>query len=94
MFNARSVRNKTDFLRDFIIEQKLYVFGIVESWLKSDEKHIIREILPEGYSFKSDQTEVLKSNLKIKFHERQNILFEQIFSKIQLANRTLKLLLV
>ena len=85
------------------MEQKLYIFGIVESWLKVDEKHIIKEILPEGFSFKSvPRTNgnggglllVFKSNLKIKFVERENVSFEQLFCEVKLAKTTLKLLVL
>ena len=53
VFNCRSVRNKTEFLRDMIIENKMDIFGLTETWLKQDEKHIIGEIVPDGYSYNS-----------------------------------------
>ena len=49
VFNCRSVRNNTDFLRDMIIENKLNIIGFTETWLKTDEKHIIGQIVPDGH---------------------------------------------
>ena len=37
---------------------------------------------------------VFKSNLKIKFVERENVSFEQLFCEVKLAKTTLKLLLL
>ena len=85
--NVRSVRNKTNFLRDFIIENKLDIFGITESWLRDDERHIIGNILPDGYSFYSVPRRegkgggvllLFKSNLKIKFEDQNFTTFENI----------------
>lgn len=54
--NARSVRNKTDTLYEHIVSYDLDVFIITETWLKDTtkkDKVTIKNLLPDGYSYKS-----------------------------------------
>ena len=51
-FNARSVRNKTVLLNEFILENNLDIFAVTETWLSSDANYdqvTIGELLPVGY---------------------------------------------
>ena len=91
--NVRSVKNKTNFLRDYIIDKKLNIFGITESWLQDNDGHIIGDLLPDGYSFHNRPRcdgkgggvlLVFKSNLKIKFESRKFKTFENILCEIHL----------
>ena len=103
VLNCRSVRNKTDYLRDIIIDNKLDIFGLTETWLKSDEKHIIGEIVPDGYSYHSvPRAEglggglllIYKSTLNVKFTTQNSISFESLYCDIKLDNRLVRFLLV
>ena len=51
VLNARSVRNKTADILDYICECKLDVVGITESWLSSDDAAVRTELCPDGYKF-------------------------------------------
>ena len=97
--NARSVRTKTGYIPDFIIDQNLDILGITESWLRPDEDHIVGDILPEGYSYRSVPRAtgngggvllVYKSNFNIKFEDYNFSSFEQICCSIRLKNRKLQ----
>ncbi|CAB4020270.1 RNA-directed DNA polymerase from transposon X-element, partial [Paramuricea clavata] len=48
---ARSVRNKTADILDYICECKLDVVGITESWLCSDDAAVRTELCPDRYKF-------------------------------------------
>ena len=52
VLNARSVRNKTADILDYICECKLDVVGITESWLSSDDAAVRIELCPDGYKFR------------------------------------------
>ena len=47
--NARSVRNKTDEIVQYILEKNIDVCIITETWLKNDDNVIIGELVPSGY---------------------------------------------
>ena len=49
--NARSVRNKTIFLNDFISTHNFDLFAISQTWLACEATHDIHinSILPDGY---------------------------------------------
>ena len=51
VLNARSVRNKTADILDYICECKLDVVGITDSWLSSDNAAVRTELCPDGYKF-------------------------------------------
>ena len=61
LLNARSVRNKTDFITDYIHEHDLDIIALTETWLTNDQKDTanIRKLTPDGYNFvhfpRSDQ---------------------------------------
>ena len=51
LWNARSVRNKTVSVHDFVLENELDILFITESWLGRDDSVIIGELTPPMYSF-------------------------------------------
>ena len=61
VLNARSVRNKTADILDYICECKLDVVGITKSWLSSDDAAVRTELCPDGYKFLDHPRNVLRS---------------------------------
>ena len=55
LLNARSVRNKSLSIADLIIDRKLDILAITETWLKGDitDNVIVGELVPSGYSILS-----------------------------------------
>ena len=55
LLNARSVRNKSLSTADLIIDRKLDILAITETWLKGDitDNVIVGELVPSGYSILS-----------------------------------------
>ena len=51
MWNARSVREKTYSIHDFILDKDADIFVITETWLAEVDPVVIGEMLPNGYSF-------------------------------------------
>ena len=53
LLNARSVRNKTDVITDYIHEHDLDIVALTEPWLTNDQKDTanIRKLTPDGYNF-------------------------------------------
>ena len=53
LLNARSIRNKTDFITDYICENDLDIIALTETWLTDDPKDSpnTSKLIPEGYSF-------------------------------------------
>ena len=49
LLNVRSLRNKCCHIRDFIIDNNLHVFCIVESWLKDSDSSVIASFLPNTH---------------------------------------------
>ena len=76
LINARSVRNKSVQICDYIVENNFDFIAVTETWLaKSDEQDIIRSVTPAGYSFYNNPRAkgrgggtglIIKSNIKIK----------------------------
>ena len=52
MINARSIRDKTTELVDFVCDNHLYVIGICETWLTPNNSAVIADLIPDGYTFK------------------------------------------
>ena len=48
--NAQSCRNKTNAIRDYIVENDIDVCAITESWITSEDDAIMAEITPVGYN--------------------------------------------
>ncbi|KAK6175887.1 hypothetical protein SNE40_014264 [Patella caerulea] len=54
VLNCRSVRNKAIKLNEFIIENKLDIFALTETWLTdSNDQTALAELVPTGYSIPS-----------------------------------------
>ena len=52
--NARSVRNKTTSINDFITTRKPHCIALTETWLgTATDKSIINDVTPDGYNFVS-----------------------------------------
>ena len=51
LLNARSVRNKSLTIKDFVVDNDIDILALTETWLRSDEsdEFIIRDLRPEGY---------------------------------------------
>ena len=50
LWNANSVRNKTNILFDYILEHDVDIMCITESWLRHNDSVVISECTPPGYS--------------------------------------------
>jgi hypothetical protein len=52
ILNARSVKNKTTTLKDYMIDNKIDIFGITETWLRPGEADnmTLGDLTPPGYS--------------------------------------------
>ena len=103
VLNARSVRNKTVYLRDFILDNKLDIFCITESWLCESDITIPSEIAPDGFSFANFPRKqgkgggiliIYRSSLKIKCNYEPVTNFEAVNCKLILNDRTIDLLVV
>lgn len=51
IFNARSVRNKTADLRDYVCDCKADLYAITETWLNIDDAAVRAELCPDGFKF-------------------------------------------
>ena len=49
LLNARSVRNKSASICDYVIDCKADVFAVTETWLGLDDAAVCKEITPTGY---------------------------------------------
>ena len=49
--NTRSIRNKTDRIKDLIIDKNISICCITETWLSDSETSIIREFVPNTHEF-------------------------------------------
>ena len=49
LINAQSVRNKTDILHEYILEQNLDLCCFVETWLKENDDWLIKQLTPNGF---------------------------------------------
>ena len=56
LVNARSIRNKTLMLNDFIVEHDVDIFAITETWLRDSDfdDFFCSDICPAGYNFFHD----------------------------------------
>ena len=48
LFNARSIRNKSDFINQFIIDSKCDIVSITETWLTDNDSTIPAFVVPNG----------------------------------------------
>lgn len=54
LYNCRSIRNKANLVKDYVVENEFDIFVITETWLHSDKSDQISigNSTPKGYSFK------------------------------------------
>ena len=53
LWNARSVRNKSELISDYIMANIIDLMIITETWLASEDPVVIKECTPPGYTFLS-----------------------------------------
>ena len=51
LLNARSVRNKSAVLMDYLCDCKADLYAITEIWLTEDDAEVRAELSPDGYNF-------------------------------------------
>ncbi len=52
-FNAQSVKNKCDSIKDYIVDHDYDILAITETWLRTDTDDIVTQsIIPSGYNIK------------------------------------------
>ena len=49
MFNARSVRNKDDIIHQLIIDSKISIDAITETWLPNNDSSIPSQLTPTNF---------------------------------------------
>ena len=54
MLNARSVKNKTTPLCEYIGDNRIDVVAITETWLSGNDQMVIGNLCPPGYSIYSE----------------------------------------
>ena len=50
-FNARSVKNKSAVILDYICDCKADLFAVTETWLSTDDAAVRVELCPDSYRF-------------------------------------------
>ena len=50
LVNAQSVRNKTDILHDYILEQKIDLCCFDETWLRENDELLIKHLTSKGFA--------------------------------------------
>jgi len=51
LLNARSVRNKTLTIREHIIDNDVSLSMLTETWLRSSEDEVVKEMTPDGFTY-------------------------------------------
>lgn len=53
LLNTRSIRNKSDLIKEFLLDSKLDILALTETWLQgNNDQYSIRDITPTNYVFK------------------------------------------
>ena len=104
--NGQSVRNKAEYIKDYIIEKDLDVCAISETWLYESNDTVRTELLPDGYVIKDiprgDGTMrgggvgiVAKSQFDLKIEKNQSSSsFEYIVAHISHQNLSITVVTV
>ena len=97
VLNARSVRNKTLAINEFVTDHDVDILAITETWLKKNsDKPIIAELTPSGYTFinvpraagRSGSVGVIhRNNLPCKMLPKQNYVTFELM-RIQFTGAT------
>ena len=54
LFNTRSINNKAMYLKDYVVDHKIDLLALTETWLDSMDNqslNTINELCPNGYAF-------------------------------------------
>ena len=51
LLNARSIRNKAELIKDYVLEQNIDICAITETWLSVNDTITTGDITPDGYQF-------------------------------------------
>ena len=106
LWNARSVKNKTLYIHDFVTENKLDFLALTETWLSSDsdEGDIIESLKPNGYSFYQKPRNgksgggvgvLIKTNIKVKQIQSKGCnSFEYLELILKFQSQSVRLLIV
>ena len=103
MLNARSVKNKAHALSETILDQRLDLLFITETWLSDTDSVIINDLVPNGFSFinvprdgkKGDDVGlVYKSDIKIQTNSWHFTSCEGIDCSIQIENKCVRFLCI
>ena len=49
LLNICSACNKATFLCEYVKDNHLDIFSLTETWLKTDDQHVVAELTPHGY---------------------------------------------
>ena len=49
--NARSVKNKTTVLVDYLYDRKIHLLAITETWMTDNDASVRADLCPDGYNF-------------------------------------------
>ena len=52
LLNTRSIRNKSTAIKEFVLESKIDILALTETWLDDCDEYSIRDIIPANYVFK------------------------------------------
>ena len=50
LLNAQSTRNKVDFISEYIVNDRINVAAMTETWLSPDDEQIVKDLTLEGYA--------------------------------------------
>lgn len=102
LLNAQSVRNKTANIMDYIVERKVDLLAITETWLKSNDDAVKAECLPSTYKI-SDYPRLNRSGGGLALIHRDDISVQEKeagekesfeFAEWKLATKTSKVSLI
>ena len=51
LLNARSVKNKTAVLVDYLYDRKIHLLAITETWMTDNDASVRADLCPDGYNF-------------------------------------------
>ena len=102
MLNARSVKNKTAELVDYVVEHELDIVAICETWLSPDDAAPIGQLTPRGFNLKhiprtgrrgGGVAVLFKNQLDVRILDTPNITsFEMIQMTMNHKQKTLHLI--
>jgi exonuclease III len=105
--NARSIRNKTDALQDYVVEHDIDILTIGETWLgRPDDLKTIGDLKPSGYEFEHVPRPpgsegyggvgiLYKSGISVKVVPNiQATSFESMEALVTVASSTVRLIVV